>query len=222
VVVHRRVAALLVAVLALGGAAACGAPDYEYVKSSAHKTYFKIPANWHRIDQTRLDGWITGDPDSATAKLRQKMLWTVAYDGNPDATVAHIFGFGVTPLPVVWAKVEQLPPGLRGGVSLDTLRDMVLPVTETARAEPGAAVLELTDFELLVDDVVAPEPGLHGVHLVYNYRLGAVLHTFDQTALVNDDVSLVYLFFVRCTAACYTDRAEELRTVVSSFTVRRS
>jgi hypothetical protein len=218
--IRHRVAVLLTAVLALG--AGCAAPEYEYVKSAENKTYFKVPSSWHRIDQERLDSWLVGDPDSATAQLRQQLVWTVAYDEDPAATIMHIFGYVVTPQPVAWAKVEALPPGLRGSVSLDSLRDLVLPVTKTARSEVGAQVLELQDFELITDEVVTPEPGLHGVHVVFNYRFGATMHTFDQTALVNDDASKIYLFLLRCTAACYTARADELRTVVKSFTVRRS
>jgi hypothetical protein len=218
-----RAAALIATALTLPAltlSTGCAAPQYEYVKSSAHKTYFKVPTTWHQIDQDRLDSWISGDPDSATAKARQQLIWTVAYDGSANPTVTHIFGFGMTPQPVAWAKVETLPQPLRGSVSMDSLRDMVLPVTPDARKAVDAQVLELEDFELLVDDVVTPEPGLHGVHEVFSYRLGTVLHTFDQTVLVNDDASQVYLFLVRCTAACFTERKDEISTVVSSFTVR--
>ena len=68
--------------------------------------------------------------------------------------------------------------------------------------------------------VAAAKSRGHGVHVVYNYRLGTTVHTFDQTALVNDDVSKIYLFLLRCTAACFTDRRDEIATVVRSFTVR--
>ena len=201
-------------------AAGCYAPPYEYVKNSADKTYFKVPASWRQIDEDRLKSWINGDPDSATAQARDQLIWTVAYDGSTNPTITHIFGYGVTPHPVVWAKVETLPEATRGSLSLDSLRDMVLPVTPAGRSAVDPHVLELEGFELLVDDVVTPSPGVHGVHVAYNYRLGTTVHTFDQTALVNDDVSKVYLFLLRCTAVCFTDRRDEIATVVRSFTVR--
>jgi hypothetical protein len=46
------------------------------------------------------------------------------------------------------------------------------------------------------------------------------MHTFDQTAYANQDSSVLYLMLIRCTARCYRDRAVELDTIATSFTVR--
>ena len=57
--------------------------------------------------------------------------------------------------------------------------------------------------------------------MVYDYELGDdVLHTFDQTALVNNDGSKVYLLIIRCSTTCYRERSSELDTIAKSFTVR--
>lgn len=201
---------------------ACGAPEFEYVKNSDHKTYFKIPSNWEKVNQDALDEWAVGaDPDSATAKIRDQLLWTVAYDADAAApAVAHVYGMLPTPKPVAWAKVEQLLPAQSDSVSFDALRNAVMPVTQDAREAATAAGSTLTDFELLRDEVLTPEKGLHGVRVVFNYALLGQLHTFDLTALVNDDASLLYMLFVRCSAKCYADRADELEGIVTSFTVR--
>ena len=81
-VVRRRLAVLLVAALTLT-ATACAAPEYDYVKNSADKTYFKVPRDWHRIDQERLDSWVNGDPDSAAGRLKKQLTWTVARAAGP-------------------------------------------------------------------------------------------------------------------------------------------
>ena len=84
-----------------------------------------------------------------------------------------------------------------------------------------AATLPLTGFELVQDQVLTPSSGLHGVRVVYDYELGNdVLHTFDQTALVNNDGSKIYLLIIRCSASCYRERSSELDAIAKSFTVR--
>jgi hypothetical protein len=217
-----RICAALAAVTATAfGAAGCGAPEYEYVKNSDQQTYFKVPGSWHRVDQAALDEWVLGETGSATARLRKDLIWSVAYDAAAEPEASHVYGFMPTTEPVVWAKVERLVPSQSDVVSFDVLRDLVLPVTEGSRKQAEAGQAALEDFELLHDEVLTPEDGLHGVRVVYNYRLPTgVLHTFDQTALANNDSSLIYLLFVRCSATCYSDRAAELQEIVKSFTVR--
>jgi hypothetical protein len=215
----KRIVAVLAPVALLGGA--CGAPEYEYVKNSEQQTYFKVPNSWRQVDQEALDEWATGaDPDSATAKIRDQLMWTVAYDAAEDPAVAHVSSIMPTPEPIAWAKVERLLPEQSDVVSFDLLRDYFLPVTEDSRKAAEAAGSPLTGFELLRDDVITPAKGLHGVRVVYNYSLLGELHTFDLTALVNDDASLLYMLFVRCSSRCYTERADELEGIVTSFTVR--
>jgi hypothetical protein len=99
------------------------------------------------------------------------------------------------------------------------LRNVFLPVTDDAR-EAAATSVPLAGFELLRDEVLTPADGLHGVREVYDYELGGVMHTFDQTALVNNDGSKLYLLIIRCSTRCYRERTGELDTVAQSFTVR--
>jgi hypothetical protein len=100
------------------------------------------------------------------------------------------------------------------------LRNAILPVTADAR-EAAASSTDLSDFELLHDEVLAPSNGLHGVRVVFDYVLGSgVMHTFDETALVNNDNSKLYLLMIRCSTACYKTRYDELDTIAKSFTVR--
>jgi hypothetical protein len=216
-----RTGLALVAAAAVLAAAACGSPEYEYVKNSAEKTYFKVPSSWRPVDQAALDEWAIGaDPDSATAKIRDQLLWTVAYDADSAPAAAHVYGMLPTPEPVAWAKVEQLLPEQSDAVSFDALRDAVMPVTDAAREQAAQAGSTLTDFELLHDEVLTPDDGVRGVRVVFNYALLGQLHTFDLTALVNNDASRLYMLFVRCSARCYSERADELDGIVTSFTVR--
>jgi hypothetical protein len=217
--IHVGAAAIAVAaIIAVNGG--CGAPEFTYVKNSGQKTYFKVPHSWHAIGTGSLDDVLSGtNPDSATTKLRQQMWWSVAYDASAYPTPDHLLTNAVTNEPIVYARVARLTEAQQNAVSLNMLRNAFLPVTEDARQ--AATNLPLTGFELVRDEVLTPSSGLHGVRVVYDYELGNdVLHTFDQTALVNNDGSKIYMLIIRCSTSCYRERSSELDTIATSFTVR--
>ena len=96
--------------------------------------------------------------------------------------------------------------------------------------DPATAILAaaeandlLPGFELLDDEIITRDGGLHGVRVDYNYlfqtQITQATHTFDMTALTNADSSVLYMFIIRCTADCYRKRAAEFNTVATSFTV---
>jgi hypothetical protein len=217
---RRGKAMIAAACLALiGTLTACGTPGYTYVKNSGDKLYFKVPAEWSRIDQGALDGEQFADPDSATAEVQKALNWSVAYDADDSPSPRHIFGPRAAE-PVVYARVQRLPPDDRGTVSFDSMRDLLLPVTTTARQTALQQGVQLTGFELLADEVINPEDGLRGVHSVFNYNVSGTLQTFDQTVLANDDASKVYLLLVRCSAKCYRERTDEIKPITKSMTVK--
>ncbi|MFG1999915.1 hypothetical protein ACGFNU_12280 [Spirillospora sp. NPDC048911] len=201
--------------------AACGSPNYTYVKNSSAQTYFKVPVEWNKIEQKALDAAISSDdPDSAAARLRPKVSWSVAYDAHRSPDPNHLFGLG-TDQPFVYAIVRPLTRDERGSISLDRLRDAFLPVTEQSRRTVAEQGSPLTGFELLRDEELKPKGGIRGVRTAYNYRLPPMpfLQTFDVTSYVSDEGRL-YVMVVRCSARCFLDRADELDAVARSFTVR--
>ena len=211
----------VLAVVAIMVAAACAAPEYTYVKNSGQKTYFKVPHEWRQTGTDMLDDMLSGaNPDSARKAARQQTWWSVAYDAATAPDARHLVINGVTDEPIVYARISPLTESQQNAVSLDMLRNVILPVTADAR-EAAASTSELTDFELLHDEVLTPANGLHGVRVVFDYVLGGgVMHTFDETALVNNDNSKLYLLVIRCSTACYKSRHAELDTIATSFTVR--
>jgi hypothetical protein len=205
----------------LAGAGACAAPEFTYVKNSGQKTYFKVPHEWHETTTGDLDDTLSGtNPDSAGSQVRQQSWWSVAYDAAEDPTAVHLISNSPTDQPIVYARVAQLSESQQNAVSLDMLRNVFLPVTDDAREQASGAT-PTDGFELLDDEVLTPANGLHGVRVVFDYELaGGVMHTFDETALVNNDASKLYLLIIRCSTACYRERAAELDTIATSFTVR--
>lgn len=217
-----RPALWTVIALLLAGVVGCGAPEYQYVTNSADRTYLRIPSSWRPFEQHQLDAVFGIDPAMSAADVG---VWHVAYDAADVPSMDHVVGWSATD-PAVVVAVRQVPPGARGQLSLDRLRDMFLPVSDQTRqlvAQDPLAAAGYTDFALFADEVLAPGGGLHGVHVVYRYAFGGLPpQTLDQTVYVNDDASRIYLLLVRCTTTCYADRHEEISRVVSSFTVRGS
>jgi hypothetical protein len=213
-------AAVLVTLLAVA-MAGCGAPSYTYAKNSADKTYFKVPRQWHKIDQSALDAALSSDdPDSAAAQLRPKLSWSVAYDAHRSPQPEHLYGLGSDD-PFVYAIVRPLSEKEQGALSLDQLRDAFLPVTESSRQQMAQQGSTLSRFELLRDQVLKPDSGFRGVRTTYNYSLPTLptLQTFDVTAYASDDGRL-YVMVLRCSARCYKERGDEMDTIARSFTVR--
>lgn len=201
---------------------ACGSPGYHYVKNSAEKTYFKVPSEWRKIDQKALDAALTNeDPDSASARLRPKLTWSIAYDADPSPEPDHLYGLG-SDKPFVYAVIRPLTSEERGAISLNQLRDTFLPVTAESRQSLLEQGSPLTGFELLRDDELKPGHGLRGVRTTYNYMLPTlpILQTFDVTSYSSDEGRL-YVLVIRCSAHCYQERRGELDSVARSFTVRK-
>ena len=101
-------------------------------------------------------------------------------------------------------------------IVIRTLRQAGHSGHEIIEAENGRQAVELVHSEVLT-----PSDGLHGVRVIFDYELtNGVLHTFDQTALVNNAGTMLYLLIIRCSTSCYRDRIDELNTIATSFTVR--
>jgi hypothetical protein len=217
-------AGVTVAVMLVAG---CGESQYTYVSNTEDKAFFKVPSGWSEADVKPIDDYFAWslfdvEPDSATRGQVDQIIWSAAYDADEEPTGHHMVTSYPTGAPVAYSLVLHMPEPLRGPVSLDYLRNIFLPVTESVRAAyDQAGDSGLSGFELLADEVLTPAEGIRGVRVVYNYRLSSgVVHTIDLTAHANNDSSIIYLLLIRCTAACYTERADELNEIATSFTVR--
>ncbi|MFC6086307.1 hypothetical protein [Sphaerisporangium aureirubrum] len=207
--------------------AGCGGASFTYVMGSDGQSYFKVPAAWRQVDQKALDRKVFGDLNSATAQLRKKLSWTVAYDGYENPSADHLFDAGGgSDKPFVFAMVTNLTEGQRDAVSLDGLRNSAgLPVAvdDELRGQmektPG---YPFKDFELLSDEVLPPKDGVRGVHVVYNFKVqGGPVQTFDQTAYLAADGTRVSVLLIRCSAACYRSEAKAIGGIAQSFKVKR-
>jgi len=198
--------------------AACGAPQFTYVANSASQTYFKVPGGWHKMSDTAM-AHALGGGNSATVP---NGVWSVGYDGSAAPSPAHIFGASSTQ-PFVLALVEKLSAAASNSMSYNSLRDVFLPVTSADRQSAAKGGFQLTGFHLLLDSVLTPGQGVHGVRDIFDYTFpNGTTDTFDQVAFTNADNTKLYLLVLHCTASCYARHASEIDTVMTSFTVRSS
>jgi hypothetical protein len=196
----------------------CGAPSWTYVTNSEDRTYLKVPNSWKQIDPGELATQLGVQP----AKDSSEGIWIEAYDSDAQPSLNHIIGESAES-PAILVTVQPIPEESRGQVSLDTVRDFIYPVSETARQsmQLGGSAGGLTGFTLLGDEVLTPGDGIRGVHSVFSYRVnGGEPQIFDQTGYLNDDASKLYLALARCSVDCFQKRQSEIDGVVSSFTVR--
>ena len=198
--------------------AACAAPQFTYVANSASQTYFKVPGGWHKIGDTAL-AHALGGSGSATVP---NGVWSVGYDGSAAPSAAHVFGAS-SAQPFALALVEPLNAAASNAMSYNSLRDVFLPVTSADRQSAAKSGFQLTGFHLLLDSVLTPGQGVHGVRDIFDYTFpNGTTDTFDQVAFTNSDDTKLYLLVLHCTASCYARHASEIDTVMNSFTVRSS
>jgi hypothetical protein len=190
----------------------CAAPQYTYVANAGASTYFKVPHTWHQISPGALSQILQTETGSSGGG------WTVAYEGGSKPTARDFLNFN-TSQPFVFAEIGTLTSTASQGLSYNSLRDFFLPVTSTTR-QAAPSNYPLTDFKSLLDEVLTPGQGVHGVREVYDYTYAGVADTFDEVALTNADQTTVYLLVLHCTTSCYDHDQTQINDVMSSFTVR--
>lgn len=217
---RSRIRVLTVLLIGAVVLVACGAPEFTYVTNSTDHTYLKVPTAWKLIDPKVLDNAIGLDPATTAA---QRGLWLQAYDADTSPSPDHVLGSRADS-PAVLIAVQDNTASKQGAVSLDGMRDFFYPVSDTARQMMAmSSTGSLTNFALMNDEVVTPGHGVRGVHDVYRYSInGGPPQVFDQTVYANDDASKLYLFYVRCSVECYQQQSTQIKSVVTSFTVRET
>jgi hypothetical protein len=203
-----RVAPLVVVGLSVAG---CLAPQYTYVSDNADNAYFKVPPSWHQVSESSLQS--TEGPSTQEGSY----LWSEAYDASATPSVAHIFS--ATSQPVAYASVLSMSSAERNDVSFNSMRDLLLPVTQAARDAAAAAHEDLTGFASLSDEVITDSHGNRGIREVFQYTLAGTPETFDLTVMTNAATTKLYFLLVQCSTTCFADNYQQISDVMNSFTV---
>lgn len=190
--------------------AACGEPSATYVTNKDLGVYFTVPSTWNEISERALDQAEFDQIDSAQAQQRYDLVrWQTAF--APSALRAKdVLATDPREFPVVFVRVRDLADAERNTVSLNTLRDLVFPVTSAANSLP-----------IVVDaDTEVSQEGGAGVDLSYEITLNEKAQRLRQIALLSKDRRVIYLLVVRCSSTCFAKNIDQINQIADSFTVR--
>jgi hypothetical protein len=212
--VATRSGAVVLAVAAALLLAACTDSGYHYVKNSTDDgsgTYFKIPSGWKVYEEGEF--YKTRGLSPVRTKLLRETSWTVAFDASEQPSLKH-YDRLVTREPFGLARVRELDPEERNALSIEAMRNIVVPIDSLA--EQGA------DVEVLRMDEFTRDGGFRGLRLTFNVQPpdDKQFVTFDQVSIVDAETKELHLLFISCSARCYERNKDTINTVMDSWTVK--
>ncbi len=202
------------AALALVMLSAC-TPSKQYAGSKDDGAFFAVPNDWTKISTTALNKEESKTTDQASLDRLSMVTYQVGFTKAKKMSAREVFMLDPTDQPVVFARFRDLFLEERNSISLNSLRDIILPVTQYL---DGTKVND-RNFQLL-DDQEVLEKGGKGVNLLYSFDYNGVSETINQVALYSNDQNKIYLFVIRCSTTCYNKNIDEIDQIVKSFTVR--
>ncbi len=209
----RPVIALLGIALVLG-LTGCGESSKLYPASKSEGVFFSIPTNWKALSSASLNKYEKESTEPEGAARQALVKWQIAYTTNKKLKAAEVFNLTAPTKPLAFARVRDLENSEINSVSYNTLRDVIVPVTQIIEGEDPSA----PDFQILVDQEVV-QKGARGVQTVYSFSIDGKEQTINQTSLMANDRTKLYIFVVRCTTECYNKNKKKIEEIVSSFTV---
>jgi hypothetical protein len=209
----RPVIALLGIALVLG-LTGCGESSKLYPASKSEGVFFSVPTNWKALSTASLNKYEKESTEPEGAARQALVKWQIAYTTNKKLKAAEVFNLTAPTKPLAFARVRDLENSEINSVSYNTLRDVIVPVTQIIEGEDPSA----PDFQILVDQEVV-QKGARGVQTVYSFSIDGKEQTINQTSLMANDRTKLYIFVVRCTTECYNKNKKKIEEIVSSFTV---
>jgi hypothetical protein len=209
----RPVIALLGIALVLG-LTGCGESSKLYPASKSEGVFFSVPTNWKALSTASLNKYEKESTEPEGAARQALVKWQIAYTTNKKLKAAEVFNLTAPTKPLAFARVRDLESSEINSVSYNTLRDVIVPVTQIIEGDDPSA----PDFQILVDQEVV-QKGARGVQTVYSFSIDGKEQTINQTSLMSNDRTTMYIFVVRCTTECYNKNKKKIEEIVSSFTV---
>ena len=194
---------------------ACGESSKFYPASKENGVFFTVPKNWSSLSYAALSKYEKNSAGKQESSRESLVRWQIAFSLDPKVKVASVFTLKPPTSPLIFARVRDLTAEESNDFSYNSLRNLIVPVTQLAEGTD----LGVADFEILNDREVV-EKGARGVQTIYRFTLQGEQQTFNQTALMSHDRSIVYILIGRCTSSCYQKNQKAIEEIVSSFTVQ--
>ena len=196
------------------GLTGCGESSKLYPASKSEGVFFSVPTNWKALSTASLNKYEKESTEPEGAARQALVKWQIAYTTNKKLKVSEVFNLTAPSKPLAFARVRDLESSEINSVSYNTLRDVIVPVTQIIEGDDPSA----PDFQILVDQEVV-QKGARGVQTVYSFSIDGKEQTINQTSLMSNDRTKLYIFVVRCATECYNKNKKKIEEIVSSFTV---
>ena len=207
----KRITAATLAIVMLS---AC-TPSKQYAGNKSDGAFFSVPNGWHKVSMQELNKVEGKSTDQQDIDRLSMVTYQVGFTKSKKITPREVFLLEPTDQPVLYARFRDLFPEERNAISLNTLRNIILPVTGYV---DGSKAND-SNFQLF-DDQEVTEKGGKGVNLLYSFDYNGVNETVNQSALYSNDQNKIYLLIIRCSTVCYNKHVDEIDQIVKSFTVR--
>jgi len=179
-------------------------------------TYFVLPKGWHLISYKLLNQKEAESTAAGAADKLSRVQWQEAYSTELGVTPADVFSLTTPKGAVAYLRVRALSNAELNSVSYNSLRDIVVPISQWATgSDKSAPVFSISDDYEIVDK------GGRGVHTIYDFT-GAdhISQTVNQSAMVSNDHRTLYVLLIRSSTKFYTTHQKELTKIADSLTVR--
>lgn len=207
----KRIAAATIALVMLS---AC-TPSKQYEGSKSDGAFFTVPNGWQKVDGAALNKVEAKNANQDELDRLSMVTYQAGFTKAKKIVPKDIFLLEPTKDPVLYVRIRDLFPEERNAISLNTLRNLVLPVTDYL----DGTIPNDRNFELY-DDQEINEVGGRGVSLLYSFDYNGVNETVNQVALMSNDQNKIYVFIIRCSTECYNKNIDEIDEIVNSFTVK--
>jgi len=179
-------------------------------------TYFVLPKGWHLISYKLLNQKEAESTAPGAADKLSRVQWQEAYSTELGVTPADVFSLTTPKGAVAYLRVRALSNAELNSVSYNSLRDIVVPISQWATGtDKSAPVFSISDDYEIVDK------GGRGVHTIYDFT-GAdhISQTVNQSAMVSNDHRTLYVLLIRSSTKFYATHQKELTKIADSLTVR--
>ena len=206
----------LTMVLGIGTLSGCASPSQKYVADKKDGVYLAVPFSWHLISNETLNAREATSKNTGAADRLANVTFQQAYSPNAKYRAKDVLTLVAPTSPLVYIRVRNLLPDEINAVSYNSLRNIIVPLTSWIDGSDTTA----PPFELL-KDVEVVQKSARGVRTSYSFtQKKQVSQTIDQTSLISDDRSKIYVLIIRCTTICFNKNRYQLSKISTSFTVR--
>jgi hypothetical protein len=187
-----------------------------YAVDKTSGTYLAIPKGWNKIAKSDLNKAESKSTAPGAEEKLANVIWQEAYATSPKVNAEQVLNLKAPEGAVVYVRVRDLNFEEINSISNNSLRNLIVPLT-TWLEDPTKANSKF----VLIDDYERVEKAARGIRTIYTFEDSAgVSETVDQTALLSEDRSRVYILLVRAMTKYYNKHVDELLAIGDSFTVR--